>query len=117
MKLAILLFTAFITGMITLSSPVQNIAGTWVMQAGAGNSSPVVIRISMEKGVWVGKMDIPEQQLYNKEVYAITVNGDSVQIDVSATGNRIKAQLQAGNRLTGTIITDTLQQPVQFVKR
>jgi len=117
MKFAILIFGTFITGMITLSSPVKNITGTWVMQAGAGSCSPAVIRVSMEKGVWVGKMDIPEQQLYNKEVYAIQVNGDSVCIEVSASGNRINAQLKTNNNLAGTITTDTAQLPVQFIKR
>ena len=116
MKLAILLFGTFITGLISLSSPVKNIRGTWVMQTNPGMCSPTVIRIKMDEGVWVGKIDIPEQQVYDKEVYAITVKEDSVLIKVSRSGNYIKAVLESGNSLKGDIITENSRSAVQFVK-
>ena len=117
MKLAILLFGALITGLISLSTPATNIKGTWVMQSGQGSCSPTVIRISMDKGIWVGKVDIPEQQVYDKEVYDIRVNGDSVFINVSGSGNYIKAALKQGNSLEGDIIADNSRTAVQFVRK
>ena len=33
--------------------------------------SPAVLHIKMHEGIWVGKIDIPEQQVYDKEIYAI----------------------------------------------
>jgi len=117
MKLAILLFGTFITGMITLSAPVKNISGTWVIQSAPGTCSPAVIRISMDEGVWVGKMDIPEQQVYDKDVYAIAVDGDSMLISVSESGNSINAKLETDNSLKGTLVTDNSNTPVLLVKR
>jgi len=117
MKLAILLFGAFITGIISLSAPVTNIKGTWVMQTGEGMCNPVVIRISMGEGTWVGKMDIPEQQVYDKEVDAIIVKDDSVFIGVSKSGNSIKAVLQNKHTLTGKLVTDSGEKAVEFIKR
>lgn len=117
MKLAILIFGVFITGIISISTPVANIKGTWVMQTGAGSCSPVVIRISMDEGTWVGKMDIPEQQVYDKEVDGIIVKGDSVFISVFKSGNSISAVLQNKQTLSGKLVTGSSESAVQFVKR
>lgn len=115
MKLAIVLAGAFITGLITISSPVKDIRGTWVMKSGSCN--PALIRISMQEGIWIGKMDIPEQQVYDKEVYAVVVKGDSVLINVSEAGNSIHAVLKGSSTLTGDLITDSGQTTVEFTKR
>ena len=117
MKLAILLFGAFITGLISLSTPVKDISGTWRIKTVDGICSPTVIRISMKEGIWIGKMDIPEQAVYDKEVYAVSVKGDSVFINIAKSGNAIKTVLQGNNTLAGDLVTDSSISAVVLIKR
>jgi hypothetical protein len=117
MKTAILIFGAFITGLISLSTPITDIQGTWVMQHEQTTCGPTVIRINMDKGIWVGKVDIPEQQVYDQVIDDIRVDGDSVFIKVSENGNHIKAILKQANRMEGTLIADESEAAVQFTRK
>ena len=87
------------------------------MKTGSASCSPTLIRISMQEGIWVGKIDIPEQQVYDKQLYAVVVKGDSVMIQVSESGNSIKAVLQSSSLLSGDLITDSSQTAIEFIKR
>jgi hypothetical protein len=116
MKLAILVFATFITGLITLSSPVSNIKGTWVMQSQNSSCSNNVLRIKMNEGIWVAKIDIPEQQVYDREVFDISAKKDSVFITVFKNGPTIKAALVNETTIAGELVSDGKADAVKLVR-
>lgn len=116
MKFIVLLFSVVVTGVVTLLPGENNIGGTWVMDTGKNDCSPAVIRINMNKGIWEGFMDIPAERVFDKPVYSIVVNGDSVFIKVSKEGNSINAELVNGNILEGNLVTDAGRDAIKFTK-
>lgn len=119
MKPAVLLFAAFITGVITLSSSssFKNIQGTWVMQSDNSPCSNNVLRIKMEEGIWAGKIDIPEQDIYDKEVFSIITKADSVFITVVKDGPVIKTAFVNDSTLTGELLVDGRPGFIKFLKQ
>lgn len=116
MKLAILLFATFITGLVTLSSSVTNFKGTWIMESQTSSCSNNVLRIKMHEGIWVAKIDIPEQQVYDREVFDITTKNDSVFITVFKNGPIIKAALLNDTTITGQLLGDGKADAVKLVR-
>lgn len=116
MKLAILLFAVFITGVITLSGSEANISGTWVMRQNKILSNLPVMRIEMNKGIWQGKIDIPEVEEYDRDIHSIRVVNDSVFITLFKNGTTIHAALVNDSTLTGEMSLDGSKDPVTFVK-
>ena len=117
MKLAILFVSVVITGLITLTAADdKNISGTWVMQSKDNSCSPAVIRIKMGEGIWQGKLDIPEQELYDKAIYSIKVSGDSVFISVAKDSPVIKAVFVNDSTIAGELLSAGRRDAVQFEK-
>ncbi|HMK05715.1 MAG TPA: hypothetical protein VK489_16045, partial [Ferruginibacter sp.] len=75
MKTAILLFAA-IVGVISFTGNDKDIRGTWSLQSRDGKCAKTILRINMGEGIWEGKLDIPEQEVYDKKVHSIRVSGD-----------------------------------------
>lgn len=101
MKAFILLFCIVISGVIAISEADKDISGTWVMQQGHNGSNPPVFRITMNEGIWKGKADIPEQEIYDKPIHSIRVDGDSVFISVYKGGPVIKTRMVNPAALAG----------------
>lgn len=117
MKLIVLLCSAILTGLFAFFPAEKNISGTWVMQTNPGTSGPTIIRISMQEGVWEGKLDMPGQQVYDRGIHSIIANSDSVFIRVSKEGKLIKAALVNENTLAGQMLFEGISEPVQFSRQ
>lgn len=116
MKLAILIFGLFITGLITLTDSGANIGGTWVLQADKVLYSPPVMHIEMGEGIWQGKIDIPEQEIYNKEIHSIRVKQDSVFVTVYKDGPVINAALIKDSAIVGIMLSEGRTDKLRFNK-
>jgi len=116
MKALIILIGMIVTGVIAIATADKNISGTWLMQQGDSPAYPPVLRINMNEGIWEGKMDIPQQELYNKKVHSIRVKGDSVFITVYKNGSTIFARVINDTAITGVMQTEGRQDAVKFKK-
>jgi hypothetical protein len=97
MKTLIFLTGITIMGLL-IPPPDKNIAGTWVLQ---GTDVQPVFRIHMGEGIWKGTIDMPEQEVYDKEIHSIRVNKDSVFIKVYKDGPVINARMTNDSTLEG----------------
>ncbi|HMI79328.1 MAG TPA: hypothetical protein VK484_11075 [Ferruginibacter sp.] len=100
MKTAILLFAA-IVGVISFTGNNKDIRGTWSLQIINSGCSKTILRINMGEGAWEGKLDIPEQEVYDKKVHSIRMSGDSVFITVFKNGSTINAKMVNDSSMTG----------------
>lgn len=116
MKAFIILIGMIVTGVIAVATAGKNISGTWLMQQGDSADYPPVLRITMNEGIWEGKMDIPQQELYNKKVHSIRVKGDSVFITVYKNGSTIFARVINDTAITGVMQMEDRQDAVKFKK-
>jgi hypothetical protein len=78
MKL-LLLLGVLATGTIFFVPKQKNITGTWVLDAKEKKCEAAVLRIQMAEGYFTAKLDIPEQEVYDKPV-ALQVAKDSIKI-------------------------------------
>jgi hypothetical protein len=101
MKAVILFFGIVLTSIFAISKADKNISGTWVLQTTDSSCSQPVLRIQMGEGIWKGKLDIPCQEVYDKEVYSIIVKGDSVFITIYKDGPAIKARIVNNTAIAG----------------
>ena len=116
MKAIVLLIGVTLTSIIAVSRADKNISGTWIMQQGDSNINPPVLRIQMGEGIWEGKIDMPEQQVYDRRVESIRVDGDSVFITVYKGGPVIAAKCITENSIRGVLQCDTSTVPVVLQK-
>ena len=115
MKPIILLFAA-IFGLLTFSDNNKNIEGTWLLQTNDSLCSKTVIRIQMNEGIWEGKMDIPEQEIYDKEIWSIKVDKDNVLITAFKNGSTISGKMINDSTITGQMKIDSNVDPVMLKK-
>jgi hypothetical protein len=78
MKLLIL-FSALATGTVFLMPRQKNIAGTRVLDTKEKKCEAAILRIQIAEGCFAAKLDMPEQQVYDKPV-AVQVAKDSIKI-------------------------------------
>ena len=67
------------TGTVFLVPKQKKIIGTWVLDAKEKKSEAAVLRIQMAEGYFTAKLDMPEQEVYDKPV-ALQVAKDSIKI-------------------------------------
>ena len=67
MKLPILIVT-LATGFAFFLPKQKDIAGTWVLDTTGKKCEPAVLHIQMAEGYFTGKLDMPDQQLYDRPV-------------------------------------------------
>ena len=65
MKLLILIVT-LATGSAFFLPKQKDIAGTWVLDTTGKKCEPAVLHIQMAEGYFTGKLDMPDQQLYDR---------------------------------------------------
>lgn len=103
MKPFILLISVALTSLFAIVSADTNISGTWIMEQGDSATNLPVFRIKMGEGIWQGTMDMPEQQVYDRKVHSIIVDGDSLFITVYKDGPVISAKITGDGVISGTM--------------
>lgn len=116
MKPFILLISVAITSLFAIGTADKNISGTWVMEQGDSSDQPPVFRIEMGEGIWEGKMDVPQQEVYDRKVHSIRVDGDSVFITVYKNGSTIYARRVNDSSITGMMKGESRIDTVKFKK-
>lgn len=103
MKPFILLISMALTSFFAIISADANIGGTWLMEQGDSATNPPVFRIKMGEGIWQGTMDMPGQQVYDRKIHSIMVDGDSLFITVYKGGPVISAKITGDGIISGTM--------------
>lgn len=67
MKLVVLI-VGLASASLLLLSPRQDISGTWVLDTNGKTFEPAILKIKMQQGYFSGRLDIPDQQLYDQPV-------------------------------------------------
>jgi len=114
MKLLIL-FGVLLIGTMFLTPKQKNIAGTWVLDAEEKKCEPTVLRIQMREGYFVGALDIPEQQVYDR-IVSIQLENDSVKITFDKTGKCYVKASVTDSALIGTSLICDHAMPVKFYR-
>ena len=116
MKASILLFGITLTSILAISKADRNISGTWVMERGDSKTSPPVIRINMGEGIWEGRIDMPEQQVFDRKLQSVMVDGDSVFITIYKDGPVICAKMTDNKTISGCVQGETCKDAVLLKK-
>ena len=116
MKAFILLFGITFTSIVAISKADRNISGTWVMEQGDSKAIPPVIRINMGEGIWEGRIDMPEQQVFDRKLQSVVVDGDSVFITVYKDGPVISAKMTDNKTIRGCMQGETCKEAVLLKK-
>jgi len=116
MKPFILLISIALTSLFAIVSADANIGGTWVMEQGDSAANPPVFRIKMGEGIWQGTMDMPEQQVYDRKLHSIIVDGDSLFITVYKDGPVISAKMTGDGLISGTMKGESREDVVLLKK-
>jgi hypothetical protein len=114
MKILILLSLA-LTGSIFLVPKQKNIEGTWILDTDGKKCEVTVIRIQMTEGHFAGRLDIPEQRVFDKPVN-IKVDKDSVQIVFDANGTCYVKAAITDSSLIGTSVVSGEATAVRFYR-
>ncbi len=116
MKPFILLISIALTSLFAIVSADANIGGTWVMEQGDSATNPPVFRIKMGEGIWQGTMDMPEQQVYDRKLHSIIVDGDSLFITVYKDGPVISAKMTGDGLISGKMKGESREDVVLLKK-
>lgn len=116
MKPLILLISVVITSLLAIGTGDKNISGTWIMVQGDGSNQPPVLRIKMGEGIWEGKLDLPQQEVYDRNVHSIRVDGDSIFITVYKNGPVVCARKINDNTISGKVKGGSSIDTVSFKK-
>lgn len=116
MKPFILLIGVTITSLFAIRTADKNISGTWIMKQGDNPDQPPVLHIEMGEGIWQGKLDIPEQEVYGRKIRSIRVDGDSVFITVYKNGSTIYARKINDSSIIGIMKSDSRTDTVKLKK-
>ena len=114
MKLLILVIPLVI-GSIILFPKQKDISGTWILDNTGKKFETTILHIQMAEGYYTGKLDIPDQELYDQPV-GIRLNKDRVKILLDEKGNCFIEGKISDSSLTGNVVVDGKPQPVRFTK-
>ena len=114
MKLLILI-GALATGTLFLVPKQKNITGTWVLDTEGKKCETTVLRIQMAEGYFAGRLDIPEQQVYDRPVI-IQLEKDSIKIQLDKKASCFIEAAITDSLLTGRSVVDGKVQPVKFYR-
>ena len=115
MKLLILI-GVLATGTVFLMPKQKDIAGTWVLDTKERKWEAAVLRIQMAEGYFTGRLDIPEQEVYDKPVF-IQMKKDSIKIVLD---NRQSCFIEAAvtdSVLSGKSVICGMARPVRFYRQ
>ena len=111
----VILFSVLLIGTMFLKPKQKNIIGTWVLDADEKKCEPTVLRIQMREGYFVGALDIPEQQVYDRSV-SVQIENDSVKITLDKTGKCYLKASVTDSVLLGTSLICDQATPVKFYR-
>jgi len=114
MKLLILL-AVLATGTVFFVPQQKNITGTWVLDTKEKKCEAAVLRIQLGEGYYVAKLDIPEQQVYDKPV-SIRIRKEKVKIWLDDNKACFIEATISDSILIGNSVVDHKSEPVKFYK-
>ncbi len=117
MKALILLVGITVASIVAISGADKNITGTWVMEQGDSRTSPPVIRIKMGEGIWEGRIDMPEQEVYDRKLGSVVLQGDSVFITIYKDGPKISARLLDNVTISGSLKNENRGEMILLKKK
>jgi len=114
MKLLILIVT-LATGS-TLFLPKQNdIAGTWVLDTTGKKCEAAILHIQMAEGYFTGKLDMPDQQLYDQPV-TVQFSQGKIKILIDAKGSCFIEGIATDSLILGQSAVCGQTAPVKFYR-
>src|SRR4030095_392142 len=116
MKLIIITVTIItvtvITGVLFFTTKTKNISGTWVLDAET-NPTPPVLRIQMAEGYFAGRLDMPEQQVYDRPV-EVCVKKNKINIRLDKNGDCVIYGIFTDSTIEGRSIVNGRSETVRF---
>jgi len=114
MKLLILIVT-LATGSAFFLPKQKEIAGTWVLDTTGKKCEAAVLHIQMAEGYFTGKLDIPDQQLYDQPVI-VQFNEDKIKILLDPKGNCFIEGIVTDSLILGQSAVCGQMEPVRFYR-
>ena len=112
MKLLILIAT-LATGSAFFLPKQKDIAGTWVLDTTGKKCEPAVLHIQMAEGYFRGKLDMPDQQLYDRPV-TVQFNQDKIKILLDPKGSCFIEGTITDSLIIGRSVVCGKMEPVKF---
>ena len=112
MKLLILIVT-LAAGSAFFLPKQKDIAGTWVLDTTGKKCEPAVLHIQMAEGYFTGKLDMPDQQLYDRPV-TVQLNQDKIKIWLDPKGSCFIEGTVTDSLILGRSFVCGKMEPVQF---
>ena len=114
MKLLILIVT-LATGSAFFLPGQKDIAGTWVLDTTGKKCEPAVLHIQMAEGYFTGKLDIPDQQLYDQPV-TVQFNQDKIKVLLDSKGSCFIEGIVTDSLILGQSAVCGQMEPVKFYR-
>lgn len=114
MKLLILIAT-LATGSALFLPKQNNVAGTWVLDTSGKKCEAAVLRIQMTEGYLTGKLDIPDQQLYDQPV-TVQFNQDKIKVLLDPKGSCFIEGIVTDSLILGQSDVCGQTEPVKFYR-
>jgi hypothetical protein len=112
MKLLILIVT-LATGSAFFLPKQSDIEGTWVLDTTGKKCEAAILRIAMAEGYFTGKLDIPDQQLYDQLV-TIQFNQDKIKVLLDSKGTCFIEGIVTDSLILGQSSVCGQMEPVKF---
>jgi hypothetical protein len=114
MKLLIL-FSALAAGTVFLVPNQKNITGTWVLDIKEKKCEAAVLRIQLAEGYYAAKLDIPDQQVYDKPV-SIQIKKEKVKVWLDDKKSCFIEATISDSVLIGSSIVNNKSKPIKFYR-
>jgi len=114
MKLLILIITLATGSAFFLPKP-KDIEGTWILDTMGKKCEAAVLRIQMTQGYFTGRLDIPDQQLYDQAV-TIQFNQDKIKVLLDSKGSCFIEGVVTDSLILGQSSVCSQMEPVKFYR-
>src|SRR4051812_41787056 len=102
-----------LTGVLFFTPDQKGLAGTWVLDTKEKKCDPSVLRFQMGEGYYIAKLDMPDQQVYDKTV-SLEVRNDSIRIILDKKKDCFIEAVITDSTLEGRSVVDGRSEPVIF---
>jgi hypothetical protein len=109
----IIIIGVLLTGSIFLLPVQKDISGTWVLDTNEKETEMAILRLKTSEGYFTGRLDIPDQQLYDQPV-TIQLKNDRMKILLDNKGTCFIEATISDSLLTGTSVVSGKENPVSF---
>lgn len=103
------------TGSAFLLPRQKDIEGTWVLDTTGKKCEAAVLRIQMAEGYFTGKLDIPDQQLYDQPV-TVQFNEEKIKIILDPRGSCFIEGIVTDSLIIGQSAVCGQMEPVRFYR-